>query len=141
MSAALPRLKRRSDFLRVARAGRKWAAPGLVLQVRPHRRDERFQGLDPDHRPPLRVGFTVSKKVGNAVVRNRARRRLRALAEALLPVHARAGHDVVLIGRAATPTRPFAALEADLLAALKRVKALRPETDEETDEDADGPES
>ena len=71
---------------------------------------------------PLRVGFTVSKKVGKAVVRNRARRRLRAAASVVLPTHGPQGHDIVLIGRAATNGRPFAALVGDLETALRRLK-------------------
>ncbi len=75
----------------------------------------------------MRVGFTVSKKVGNAVIRNRARRRLRAVADELLARHGADGRDYVLIGRAATPTRSFDALRADLLAALERTGSLRAE--------------
>ena len=69
----------------------------------------------------LRVGFTVTKKVGNSVTRNRAKRRLRAAAAAVLPVRARPGHDLVLIGRAETLTRRFADLLADLTTALERL--------------------
>lgn len=76
---------------------------------------------------PLRVGFTCSKKVGNAVARNRAKRRLRALAAEILPQAGRPGWDYVLIGRAgATASRPFAQMRSDLLAALERVHAPRP---------------
>lgn len=109
MSPKVPRLKRRAEFLKVARDGRKWAAPGVVLQ-----------DLERDGDGDYRAGFTVSRKVGNAVQRNRARRRLKAAAEAVLPVEARAGHDYVLIGRAATLTRPFADLIADIRKALDR---------------------
>lgn len=112
---AVRRLKRRADFLRVARRCRKWAAPGLVLQA--HRRGppESKGGAS-----PIGVGFTVSRKVGNAVHRNRARRRLRAAAALLLERDGRPGYDYVLIGRPATVTRPFPALLADLEQALKR---------------------
>jgi len=75
-----------------------------------------------------RVGYTVSKRVGNAVERNRARRRLRAAAAAVLPAHARPGHDFVVIGVPATLTRAFADLAGDLRTALKHVGAWR-ETD------------
>jgi len=109
------RLKRRSEFLRVAGARRKWAAPGLVLQAR--RRPE-------DGGAP-RVGFTASRKVGGAVARNRARRRLRALAEKVMAVHARNGFDFVLIARRTTINRPFAVLLDDLETALKQVGAWR----------------
>ena len=110
-----PHLQRRAEFRRVAARGRKWAAPGLVLQA--------ARQSDAPH--PMRVGFTASRKVGGAVVRNRARRRLKALAHAVLPDHAKEGYDYVLIARAATPERPFPALRDDLMAALSKVGALR----------------
>jgi len=103
MASALARLRRRSEFLAVAAAGRKAAAPGLVLQAR--RRDD---GDAP------RLGFTATRKLGGAVERNRARRRLKEAARLLAPAHARAGHDYVLIARAGTLTRPWPALLADL---------------------------
>lgn len=124
MSPTVPRLKRRTEFLRVARSGRRWAAPGLVLQA--------WRRTDAADRPAalgrgIRVGFTASRKVGGAVQRNRAKRRLRAVAEEILPTHGRDGYDYVLIGRAGTLERPYAALLADLMTALKKVKAHRDE--------------
>lgn len=115
------RLKRRSDFLRVAGTRRRWVASGLILQVRRHGAGDRGRGEG----PAIRVGFTVSRKVGNAVTRNRVRRRLRAAADQVLPVRAREGHDFVVIGRAAALTRPFGALVHDLETALKRLGADR----------------
>src|SRR6185503_996943 len=112
---ALDRLKKRSDFLRLAKSPRKWAATGLVLQAAPRRAE--------DQELPVRYGLTVSRKVGGAVVRNRARRRLRAAACAVLPEHAAPGHDFVLIGRPATVDRPYPALLEDLATALRRVGA------------------
>lgn len=70
----------------------------------------------------LGVGFTASRKVGNAVIRNRAKRRLRAVAAAILPEQGRPGTDYVLIARAGTADRPYAQLLADLAAALRRVE-------------------
>jgi ribonuclease P protein component len=73
----------------------------------------------------LRVGFTVSRKVGNAVERNRVRRRLRAAAELVMPTHARQDCDYVVIGRRQTLTRPFSALVQDFERALRKVGAER----------------
>ena len=94
--------------------------PGFVLQVAPVPADCPPAGLD---RPAtVRVGFTVSRKVGNAVARNRVRRRLREIVREVIPVEARAGLDYVLIGRQAALTRDFAALRRELQEALKRLK-------------------
>ena len=123
MDGAPLRLKRRRDFLRLARSGRKWAAPGLVLQAQSRPEGlETTQGTDT---VSMRIGFTVSRKVGNAVVRNRARRRLKAAAENIFPAHGKPGFDYVVIGRAATPVRPWAALQDDMVAALKKVGGWR----------------
>ncbi len=84
--------------------------PGLVLQALPRPDDAE-----------ARLGFTVTRKIGNAVVRNRARRRLKEAARLLLREHPVAGVDLVLIGREATAGRPFKALQDDLRRALKRV--------------------
>ena len=121
------RLKRRAEFLQVAAANRKWVAPGLILQVR--RQPEPHASPTEAAAPvavaeAVRVGFTASRKVGNAVKRNRARRRLRVIAEQVLP-HATPGNDFVLIARAATIDRDFDALRNDLVAGLKRLKLYR----------------
>ncbi len=123
-AVAVARLKRRAEFLRVAAARRKWAAPGLGLQVAPAGSPAKgCAGADAE--PAFRVGFTVSKKVGNAVARNRARRRLRAAAEQVLPRHAAPGNDYVLSGRQETVARPFALRLADIETALRRAGAWR----------------
>ncbi len=120
MRAGLGRLKRRSDFLQVAGARRKWAAPGLVLQVLEH-----GPGADHGRGPGPRVGFTASRKVGNAVARNRARRRLKAAAREVMPDAARPGHDYVIIARGATLVRPYRDLVGDLEEAMRRLGAYR----------------
>lgn len=116
----LSRLKRRPEFLAVAAARRKWVAPGLVLQAR---RTDCPSG--PDGAPAIRFGITASRKVGNAVARNRAKRRLRAVAAEILPVSGAAGYDVVLIARAATLQRSYADLKADLAEGIAKLTAPR----------------
>jgi len=115
MPIGVERLKKRAEFLRVASVRRKWAAPGMVLQAA---RDK-----SPGRPDVVRVGFTVTKKVGNAVVRNRIKRRLRAVAQEIIPAHADAGWDFVLIGRAKTKDRKFDELKSDLCTALGKVGA------------------
>jgi ribonuclease P protein component len=121
MPSTLGRLKQRKDFLRIAGGRRKWVAPGFILQTLPAIAPERA-GAQAEGR---RVGFTASKKVGNAVARNRAKRRLRALVHDVMRHHAAAGHDFVLIARGGTGERPYAALIADLEAGLKRLGIWR----------------
>lgn len=104
-------LKKRGDFLAAARA-RHSGTRGFVLQAR--------ERLDDDL--SVRVGFTCSKKVGNAVARNRAKRRLRALAAEILPEHALVGWDYVLIGRPEHTARwPFDQMRRELIKALEKV--------------------
>lgn len=78
-----------------------------------------------DSAPPVRIGFTASRKVGIAVARNRAKRRLRAAVDEVMPKHATAGHDYVVIARGATLTRPYPALVEDLRTALRRLGVFR----------------
>ena len=104
-------LRKRADFLRAARGIRR-VEGATTLETCPTPEDEALTGR-------LRVGFTASKKIGNAVTRNRAKRRLRAAASQLLPLLGRAGHDYVLVARGTTVARPFAALLSDITTALK----------------------
>ena len=85
--------------------------PGFVLLVRPRG----------DGDPAIRVGYTVTKKIGGAVVRNRMKRRFRALAREVLPVGGIAGADHVLIGRADGVERDFGLLRSELTRALAKV--------------------
>ena len=109
-------LAKRADFLRAASA-RRQGTGGFLLQARDRQ----------DDNPAIRVGFTCSKKIGNAVARNRAKRRLREVAQLVLPGLARPGWDYVLVGKpGATIARDFATLLDDLRAALDQVHRDRP---------------
>ena len=108
-----PHLTRRAEFLRVAAKGRKAPTPGLVLQV-----------LSTPGSGPVRLGFTVTKKVGNAVIRNRTRRRLREAARLLLRDHPAEGADLVLVGRDTTRGRPFSQLVDDLARSLAKLGVM-----------------
>jgi ribonuclease P protein component len=110
LTSAPQRLRRRAEFLRVAAGGRRAAVHGLVLQA-----------LARDDDAPARLGFTVTKKIGNAVERNRIRRRLKEASRLLLREHPLTGFDLVLIGREATRERDFADLIGDLRRALDKV--------------------
>ncbi|PHS41189.1 MAG: ribonuclease P protein component [Robiginitomaculum sp.] len=106
----LGRLKKRSEFLYV-RNGRYQARPTIVIQMRGH--SARKDGIN--------VGFTATKKIGNAVVRNRCKRRLRELARALLPLHGKSGFDYVFIARAKTAHAHWPDLQKDVEKALLRL--------------------
>lgn len=92
--------------------------PGFVLQAAPVPAELVL--------PSVRVGFTVSRKVGNAVIRNRVRRRLREVARLVIPGQARPDLDYVLVGRQGALSRDFGVLQQDLVEALTRLKALAP---------------
>ena len=110
----LPRMKKRRDFLRAAQRGKRAGRPGMGIQAL-----SATGG-------PLRLGFTVTKKVGNAVVRNRTKRRLREAARLVLGPTPPPGWDVVLIGRDETRRRPFQQLQGDLRGALRQLGVTPP---------------
>jgi ribonuclease P protein component len=122
LPAALDRLKKRSEFLAVAGTNRRYTTPGLVLQARQSTPDEQV-GAAEMRAPctPVRVGFTATKKVGNAVIRNRARRRLRAAVAEVMDGLAARPADLVLVARQGTITRPYSDLKNDLRLALKKL--------------------
>jgi len=115
MPGRLPRLTRRGEFLKVAGRGRKAARPGLVLQALPQP-----QG-------GLRLGFTATKKIGNAVARNRAKRRLREAARLTLGEAPPPGWDLVLVARDTTGGRDWDKLLGDLRGALRQAGVPLPE--------------
>ena len=109
----IERLKKRPDFLACAQAAH--CARGAVL----------IQARSRDAEPHIRVGFTATKRIGNAVERNRAKRRLREAARLMLPDLAKAGHDYVFIARGGVTTRPWPRLLDDVKSALIRLAADR----------------
>jgi len=108
----LATIKKRADFL-AANGGRRASTPGFILLVRDRK----------DADAAMRVGFTVTKKIGGSVVRNRMKRRFRALAREIVPAKGFAGSDHVMIGRARGVERDFALLRSDLTGALDRLRA------------------
>ena len=116
---AIERLKTRKEFLYV-RDGTRCASPSLVLQARARAAGA---GADPH---VARFGFTTTKALGSAVVRNRARRRLKEAVRLAGPSHALEGYDYVLIAREGTVQRPFTALIKDLERAFAKAHAPSP---------------
>lgn len=114
------RLRRRSEFLAVAATGRRWITPSFVLQV-----GRRGEG-QPEPSDGIGIGFTATKRLGNAVTRNRAKRRLREATRLLLPDAADPAHDYVLVARSGVLTCAFQTLLDDLTKAFSRVLTAKP---------------
>lgn len=111
-SPKIGRLKRRADFLRAAK-GKRWHAGGMTLQTTPG-----------GYGANVRVGFTLTRKVGTAVVRNRIRRRLKEAVRSSPGLPVRAGHDYVIIGRIEALRLPFESLKHELDRAVRSVHEL-----------------
>jgi ribonuclease P protein component len=109
---AVQRLKKRGDFLSVAQKGRRFVLSAFIIQTAPSSCSV----------TPPRVGFTVTKRIGNAVVRNYVRRRLRALVQQLPTSLLLPNHDYVFIARHASTTRDYAALTQDAIFALTKLQ-------------------
>ena len=110
----MARLKRRADFVAAAASRRRWVTPAFVLQAGP--RVATSGAAD-----EIGVGFTASRRIGKAVARNRARRRLVEAARAVLPGPARPGYNYVIVARPAVLTCPFERLLTDLRTAFARI--------------------
>ena len=109
----LERIKTRKEYLAIAATGRRWVTPSFVIQTK--------KSADKDSAP--HVGFTVTKKVGNAVIRNRVRRRLKEAAREIIPLKASQGWEYVLIGRYACLNIAYERIKSDLKWALKKLDA------------------
>jgi len=106
----LGRLRKRREFLAVQKSGNKCVTSGLVMQA-----------AESDYPSETRIGFTVTKKLGNAVKRNRIKRRLRAVVKDVLPGQVKPGYDLVFIGRATSADRPYADLKTDVMTCIEKL--------------------
>ncbi len=111
IKAGTARITKRKDYLETAASRRKWVTPAFIIQI-DHLNDDK--GL-------AKLGFTASKKVGNAVMRNKARRRLKEAAKGLFNQYGLAGQRYVLIARTAAIDYPFDSLQKDLQWALVKL--------------------
>jgi len=111
--APIKTLKNRADFLYIRKQEQKWVRPGMVVQSCVRDQDG------------VRVGFTVTKRVGNAVIRNRVKRRLRSVVQEILSENELLSCDFVVIGRQATIDRSFQDLKGDLYKSLYKLGLLK----------------
>lgn len=111
MCAALPSLKASADFQRISRLGKRWTFPSFIMQAL------KREGVESS----FRLGLTVSRKVGNAVIRNRAKRRLREMVRLYETPEKLWGWDIVLIGRTSATERDFSLMKQDFMQGLKNM--------------------
>jgi ribonuclease P protein component len=114
MCAAVNSLKASADFQRISRLGKKWAFPAFIMLALQQEKEN----------PPFRLGLTVSRKVGNAVARNRAKRRLREMVRLSIAPEKLAGFDIVLIAKASAAERDFSLMKRDFLQGLEKLGIL-----------------
>ena len=117
MSCDIKSIKKRADFVNLSKKGVASPQKGLVLQA--------ISSIDKSNNKFIRFGVTATKKIGNAVVRNRCKRKLRALAKEVLVLYAKENSDYVLIARKATFERNISLLKSDLINALKEIKHIK----------------
>jgi ribonuclease P protein component len=108
LKVTLEHLKKRSEFLAASKTGHKWITPAFIIQI--YKRSS--EG-------PIRYGITASRKIGNAVERNRAKRRLRALIREILPLLGQPGTDYVFIARQEVLKRDFAVMKEEMKRGVK----------------------
>ncbi|MFC3052275.1 ribonuclease P protein component [Kordiimonas pumila] len=106
----LTRLTKRPEYLAVAATRRKWVTPSFILQAKPAASDSQ-----------PRTGYTVSKKVGNAVIRSKARRRLKEASRTIMAANGQPGWEYVFVGRQAAFDYPFEKMKADIKWALAKL--------------------
>lgn len=111
MCAAVNSLKASADFQRLSRSGKKWVCPSFIMLALPQETKD----------APFRLGLTASRKVGNAVVRNRAKRRLREMVRLSAPAEKLAGFDIVLIAKTSAAERDFSLMRQDFLQGLEKL--------------------
>lgn len=109
----LARIKKRPEYLAVSNTHRRWVTPSFILQAKPP--------ADTEDTNPPRAGFTASKKVGNAIRRSRAKRRIREAARQIVPAHGQNGWDYVFICRECMTDYPFEKLCSDIKWALAKL--------------------
>ena len=117
MSCDIQSIKKRADFIKLSKEGFSSPQEGLVLQAKSNE-ELSTQNL-------IRFGVTATKKIGNAVIRNKCKRKLRILAKEILIEHAKENSDYVLIARNTTYNRNISLLKTDLLNALKETKYIK----------------